>query len=59
MERSRNRIVLVTCGKLSEARRIARAAVESRLAACVNILLSPVESTIAGKAKWKNLANFC
>ena len=50
MERSRNRIVLVTCGKLSEARRIARAAVKSRLAACVNIFLTPVESTY----RWKN-----
>jgi periplasmic divalent cation tolerance protein len=50
MERSRNRMVLVTCGKLSEARRIARAAVKGRLAACVNIVLNPVESTY----RWKN-----
>ena len=30
--------VLNTCGSLEEARRVARAIVESRLAACVNIL---------------------
>ncbi len=38
------RIVLVTCGTLTEARRIARSAVSRRLAACVNIILGPVES---------------
>jgi periplasmic divalent cation tolerance protein len=40
----RNRIVLVTCGTLAEARRIARTVVSKRLAACVNIVLSPAES---------------
>jgi periplasmic divalent cation tolerance protein len=38
------RLVLVTCGSLGEAREIARAVVEKRLAACVNILIAPVES---------------
>jgi len=38
------RVVLVTCGSLTEARRIARHVVSARLAACVNIILSPVES---------------
>ena len=38
------RIVLVTCGSLTEGRRVARSAVSKRLAACVNIILSPVES---------------
>jgi periplasmic divalent cation tolerance protein len=38
------RVVLVTCGSLTEARRIARQVVSKRLAACVNIILSPVES---------------
>ena len=38
------RIVLVTCGTLAEGRRIARSAVSKRLAACVNIILGPVES---------------
>jgi periplasmic divalent cation tolerance protein len=38
------RVVLVTCGSLTEARRIARHVVSNRFAACVNIVLSPVES---------------
>jgi periplasmic divalent cation tolerance protein len=46
------RIVLVSCGSLAEARRIARRAVERRLAACVNIVLGPVESVY----RWKNKA---
>jgi periplasmic divalent cation tolerance protein len=40
----KNRVVLVTCGTLTEARRIARNVVTKRLAACVNIALSPAES---------------
>ena len=32
------RVVLTTCGSLEEARHIARALVERRLAACVNIV---------------------
>ncbi len=47
----RNRIVLVTCGTLKEARRIARTVVSKRLAACVNISLSPVESFYTWKGK--------
>jgi periplasmic divalent cation tolerance protein len=43
-------IVLVTCGKVAEARRIARSVVEKRLAACVNIVVGPVESVY----RWKN-----
>jgi periplasmic divalent cation tolerance protein len=46
----RNRIVLVTCGTLSEARTIARRVVQKRLAACVNVLLSPMNSYYT----WKN-----
>ena len=38
------RVVLVTCGSLTEARRIARRLVSAHFAACVNIILSPVES---------------
>jgi periplasmic divalent cation tolerance protein len=45
------RVVLVMCGNLAEARRIARAVVEKRLAACVNIVLGPVESVYRWKAK--------
>jgi periplasmic divalent cation tolerance protein len=39
-----NRVVFVTCGTLREGRRIARVVVSKRLAACVNIILSPIES---------------
>jgi len=42
-------VVLVTCGSLKEGRRIARALVEARLAACVNLLRTPVESIY----RWK------
>ena len=45
------RIVLVTCGNLAEARRIARAVVEKRLAACVNILPGAVKSVYRWKDK--------
>ena len=37
-------IVLVTCSGATEARRIARAVVDARLAACVNILPGTVTS---------------
>ncbi len=47
----RSRIVLVTCGTPAEARRIARSVVGKRLAACVNIVLSPVESFYTWKGK--------
>ena len=45
------RVVLVTCGSVKEARRIARHVVSKRLAACVNIYLSPVESFYTWKGK--------
>ena len=45
------RVVLVTCGTLTEARRIARKAVAKRLAACVNVVLSPAESYYMWKGK--------
>jgi periplasmic divalent cation tolerance protein len=45
----KSRVVLVTCGSLPEGRRIARGVVNKRLAACVNIALSPVESVY----RWK------
>jgi periplasmic divalent cation tolerance protein len=47
----RFRIVLVTCATLMEARKIARSVVSKRLAACVNIALSPVESFYTWKGK--------
>jgi len=44
-------IVLTTCGSRKEAGRIARAIVEQKLAACVNVLQSPVESVYRWKGK--------
>src|SRR5437899_12571515 len=45
------RIVLVTCPSLVLARKIARAVVQKRLAACVNVVRSPVESFYTWKGK--------
>jgi periplasmic divalent cation tolerance protein len=42
-------VIFVTCGSAAEARKLARALVEGRLAACVNILQAPVESIY----RWK------
>jgi len=39
------------CGTLAEGRRIARHVVSKRLAACVNIVLSPAESFYTWKSK--------
>lgn len=47
----RTRVVLVTCRTITESRRIARHAVSNRLAACVNIILSPAESFYTWKGK--------
>jgi periplasmic divalent cation tolerance protein len=45
------RIVLVTCPTLAMARKIARAVVQKRLAACVNVVRSPIESFYTWKGK--------
>lgn len=45
------RIVLVTCPSLAVARKIARAVVQKRLAACVNVVRGPVESFYTWKGK--------
>jgi periplasmic divalent cation tolerance protein len=50
-EARNKRIVLVTCPSVALARKIASAAVEKRLAACVNIMLSPVESVYTWKGR--------
>jgi len=50
-EAKNKRIVLVTCPSVALARKIARAVVGKRLAACVNIILSPVESLYTWKGK--------
>ena len=48
---ARKLVVLVTCSSAGEARRIAQAVVEARLAACVNILPGPVTSIYRWKGK--------
>lgn len=43
-------VVLVTCGSAKEARKIGRALVDAKLAACANVLEAPVHSIY----RWKN-----
>ena len=45
------RVVLVTVKSLTEGRKIGKNVVKKRLAACVNILLSPVNSVYRWKEK--------
>ena len=52
------RIVLVTCGSLAEGRKIARAVVTKRLAACVNVVSAPVESIYRWKGKVESAKEF-
>lgn len=52
MPRSKStRIVLVSCGNLIEARRIASKIIRKRLAACATIILGPVQSVYRWKGK--------
>lgn len=52
MKRQRQiRIVLVTCANRKEAQKIARRVVDKRVAACVNIPRTPVESIYRWKGK--------
>lgn len=44
-------ITLVTCGSRKEARKLARALVEGKLAACVNILATKVDSIYRWKGR--------
>ena len=46
-----SRIALVTCGTIAEGRRIARTVVGKRLAACVNLIVSPIESVYTWKGR--------
>lgn len=45
------RIVLVSCPTIALARKIARSVVQKRLAACVNLVRSPVESFYTWREK--------
>jgi periplasmic divalent cation tolerance protein len=51
-------VVLVTCGSRKEGRRIARALVERRLAACVNFYSAPVHSIYRWKGKVESAKEF-
>jgi periplasmic divalent cation tolerance protein len=51
MPERQSRLILVTCGTLAEAREIARAVVEAKIAACVNVMSNPVESIYRWKGK--------
>ena len=44
-------VVLVTCGSMKEARRLAKAIVGARLAACVSVATAPVESVYRWKGR--------
>jgi periplasmic divalent cation tolerance protein len=51
-------VVLVTCGSRAEARRIAREVVSRRLAACANLLETPVQSVYRWKGKVEKAREF-
>ena len=51
MPKRQCRLILVTCGTLAEAREIACAVVEAKIAACVNVMSNPVESIYRWKGK--------
>ena len=51
-------VVISTCGSMKEARRLANALVNARLAACVNIVKSPVESVYRWKGRVERAREF-
>jgi periplasmic divalent cation tolerance protein len=55
---ARFQIVLVTCGSKAEAKTIARALVERRLAACVNVVTTPIESIYRWKGRTESAKEF-
>jgi periplasmic divalent cation tolerance protein len=55
---TRFRVVLVTCATLEEARKIARGVVESKLAACVNIVTHAVESFYTWEGKVEDSSEY-
>jgi periplasmic divalent cation tolerance protein len=52
------KLVLVMCGSRVEARKIAHAVVQRRLAACVNVISSPVESIYRWNGKVESAKEF-
>lgn len=58
MARNDKVVVMVTCSSLKEARRIARALVENRVAACVNVIETPVRSIYRWKEKVESAAEY-
>ena len=51
-------VVLITCGTRREAKRIASRLVERRLAACVNLLETPMRSTYRWKRRVETAAEY-
>jgi periplasmic divalent cation tolerance protein len=51
-------LVLVTCGSIREARKIATAVLAEKLAACVNIGTAPLESVYRWKGKVETAREF-
>lgn len=51
-------VVLVTCGSAKEAQRIGRALVESRYAACANVVQAPVQSIYRWKGRVESAKEF-
>jgi periplasmic divalent cation tolerance protein len=57
-QRENAKLVVVSCGSLAEARKIARSVVQSRLAACVNVISAPVESVYRWKGNVESAKEF-
>jgi periplasmic divalent cation tolerance protein len=51
-------LILVTCGSRREATKIARALVDRRVAACVNVISAPVESIYRWKGRRESAKEF-
>lgn len=58
MRRTEARVVLVTCGKSSEATKIAHTVVQRKLAACVNMILEPVHSVYCWRGKVETASEY-
>lgn len=58
MRATKARVVLVTCGKSTEAWEIAQKVVQRKLAACVNMFPEPIQSVYRWKGKVKNASEY-